>query len=212
MTFSEKNDYLELFTVWKEELHSKKLTPLNLSFIKNFNEKVIKSNSQDTDTSLFSEIFRPRVEYLLQNLISLRRNKILQATLKKEEIETSYLSKQELLYLNFLESSNAIIEDKPLLFSDQLKEYITQNSNVNDFKQNIEKKMVTEQNSITLNVNNISKEEEDIEVSFLKDIDEFIFGNPAKIYGPFKANKTGFVPNVVYAKILQPRGYAKLIN
>lgn len=207
MSQTQANTYDILFKAWKEELLSKSLLSLNLNFIKNNLQflEIIKGNFQNE--KFVTDVFIKRAEFLIQNLIELRKNKILISFLDNEKIISSYLSKQELYYYDYLKNSEQIIQNKQISFSDQTKEFLLQNSNImkdsmndQEFKKSIEK---TEIEHSTNNIN------EEVMVVFLKDIDSFV-NLDNRVFGPYKKNDAVKIPKDIFTKILQPKNIAQL--
>ena len=205
MMSSELLSYHNLFKAWKEELTLKQLTSLPLNFIKSFLQNIDDIHSNKNPDKFIQEIFVKRVEFLTQNLINLRKNKILNSILSKEEIPTSYLSKQELLYYDYLKSAEKIIQNKPLNFSQQIKEFILQNSNLKSGK--LDKTSTLEQEPSPRKDVPDSGNEGKITVVFLTDLEAFVYHNNQK-FGPFKKNEEFLVPKDVFNKILKPKKIA----
>ena len=202
---SESNSYQKLFNAWKEELAVKQLTSLPLNFIKTFLQIIEEFHSNKNPNKFISDIFIKRIEFLIQDLINLRKNKILNSILRREEVPSAYLSKQELLYYDYLKSSDRIIQNKPLNFSNQIKELIIQNSN---FKLEKPEKTKTINKTSDTHITVQKGEEQEItSVIFITDLEEFIYLNNQK-FGPYKKNDKAKVPKDVFDKVLGPKNIA----
>ena len=207
MILSEKNSYKDLFNAWREELQSNTLTPLNLNFIKSYLLSIESFSSENTEQNFINEVFIKRIEFLIQNLIELRKIKIINLIINKEQIETSYLSKQELLFYDYLKNSENILKNKSITFPNQLKEYLYQNSNmkINDefFEYSVKEIQPIEDEEKETEI-----DVEEVTVVFLKDVDEFIYVDN-KIYGPFKKNEVAVIPKELFSKILFPKKFVQ---
>ena len=209
MNSSESNtSYQNLFNAWREELSSKDLTSLNLNFIKSYQQVIENFSSGKEDQKFINQIFIKRIEFLIQNLIDLRKNKIINSIFEKKDILTSYLSKQELIFYDYLKNGENILQNNSIMFSNQMKEFLFQNSNIN-----IEESVDNQKSGISPNPPQVenTRANDEIQVVFLKDLEEFVYLNNKK-YGPFKKNELAKVPKEVFYKILNPKNFAQLKN
>lgn len=198
--------YHILYQAWQEELLSKTLTSLNLNFIKHFSQEIADLTSQSYEQDFINDIFIKRITFLIHNLINLRKIKILNSVLNKEQISTSYLSKQELLYYDYVKNSELILQNKPLVFSGQVKEFFNHHSN---FKDAINDTNQTQPVSESVKpINSVSSSVDGIEVRFLVDLDEFTYLNN-RTFGPFKKDEIAKVPTEVFSKVLYPKKIAQ---
>ena len=200
MASSETILYPELFSAWKEELLSKNLTPLNLNFIKSYLQglnEIFYSNSNPVHNLVMK-----RAKFLIQNLVEIRKQKILSMIMNKEPVESSYLSKQELLFYDYINNSDNVLQNKNLTFSAQLLDFILDKSNLSMNKEKISTELANKEN-----LNFESRKKDKIEVIFLKDVEEFIYKNN-KRFGPFKKNDEALIPEEIYRKVLHPKNIA----
>lgn len=205
MSSSDSNSYRELLLAWKEELFNHDLTPLNLNFIRNYSLKIEEIKSKDIKDQFFHEILLKRIDFLLTNLIEIRTNKIIDCFLSKKDINTSYLSKQELIFFDYIKNSNQILKNQSILFSPQMCDYLESNSNLFSTKEmnkndNIENKILPPEAS--------SSDDKTIVVVFLKDIEKFIYKNN-QFFGPFKVGDVVEIPVELFTNILFPKNYVK---
>ena len=198
---SETFSYPELYNAWKEELLAKKLTPLNLNFIQNtlFSLESLKH----TNNNPVELVLVKRADFLIKNLIELRKHKLIEIIINKQNIDSSYLSKQELLFYDFIKNSENILQNKLLSFSDQLANFLDKNSNLS--KKDSSKNEEQKEKDYNKEEDNI---DETITVIFQKDIEKFIYVDK-KNYGPFKINDIASIPIEIYNKILLPKQIAK---
>ena len=127
--------------------------------------------------------------------------------LDNEKITSSYLSKQELLYYDYLKNSENIIQNKKISFSDQTKEFLIQYSDIlNNSELEESPKKPSEKTSSDHLIRN---ESEDVLVIFLKDINRFVYIDN-RIFGPYKKNEVDRIPKDIFTKILQPKNFAQL--
>ena len=202
-----KTTYQVLYNAWKEELLSKDLTSLDLNFIKKFKQQINGFTTENQDHEFINNLFIKRIEFLIQDLITLRKTKIFNSVLNKEQISTSYLSKQELLYYDYVQNSEKILENKSLVFSGQIKDYISQNSNLKEQTIGTNQPQPKVESKASIEVNPSPTDE--ISVIFLEDLEEFIYVNNHK-YGPFKKNEIAQIPKDVFSKILLPKKIAQI--
>lgn len=197
--------YQTLYNAWKEELLSKDLSSLHLNFIKLFLQQIDELTAEKHD-DFIDDVFLKRIEFLIQDLINLRKIKIINSVLNKEQITTSYLSKQELLYYDYVKNSEMILQNKPLTFSGQVKDYIDQNSNFGFQSTETSELKNTQEATEQIDTEMLSKDE--ISVLFLQDFAEFSYLKDRK-FGPFKKNDITKVPMEVFSKVLLPKGIAQ---
>ncbi len=201
-----KPTYQTLYNAWREELLSKDLTSLDLNFIKKFKHQVDVFTAGTQNQDFLNDLFIKRIEFLVQDLIDLRKIKIFNSVLNEEQISTSYLSKQELLYYDYIQNSEKILQNKSLVFSGQVRDYISQFSNLKG--QTINESHTKSPNEPKITTENISPPVDEVTVIFLEDIDEFVYLNNRK-YGPFKKDDVAQIPTEIYSKILFPKNIAQ---
>lgn len=208
MSSLERTSYKELYSAWKEELTGLNLTPLSLNFIKSYSQSLEELKSKNSTDQFSSGIFIKRCEFLLKNLIEMRKNKIVNSFLNNNELNSSYLSKQELIFYDYIKNSEQIIQNKSITFSPQMIDYLEENTNLTMNKDLKLKEKIDSKEKITEIKSTTSSS---IKVIFLKEVDQFIYKNNQK-FGPFKTNDIVEIPIDLFTNILRPKNIVKEIG
>jgi DNA replication initiation complex subunit (GINS family) len=216
-----KKEYTKLYRHWIAEFDQAELTPL---FQKDFNAyknsvNIIINFEIQEDDSLKQEIlntYKYNFEYLFEDLLKMRKIKIMNAALSLQEINIEYLLEPEkLLYQNLVRSVKGYEKLKKLSF---IEDYPTENLDIETYppiqkivQNEIEKdgqikteandQMVSVENEAvimkkdvkTLMRSNFETESNYIIIRFLKDTPPLV-GIDLKNYGPFKENDIANMP------------------
>ena len=138
----------------------------------------------------------------------MRKNKIINSFLDNNELNSSYLSKQELIFYDYIKNSEQIIQNKSITFSPQMIDYLEESTNlamIKDLK--LKEKIDSKEKTPEMKSTTSST----IKVIFLKEVDQFIYKNNQK-FGPFKTNDIVEIPIDLYTYILRPKNIVKEIG
>ena len=138
----------------------------------------------------------------------MRKNKKINSFLDNNELNSSYLSKQELIFYDYIKNSEQIIQNKSITFSPQMIDYLEESTNlamIKDLK--LKEKIDSKEKTPEMKSTTSST----IKVIFLKEVDQFIYKNNQK-FGPFKTNDIVEIPIDLYTYILRPKNIVKEIG
>ena len=216
-----KKEYTDLYRHWLAEFDQTELTPFFQEDFNSYKNSVnkIKSIELQKDDSIKKEIlesYKENFEYLLEDLLKIRKVKIMNAALSLQEINLEYiLEPEKLLYQNLIRSIKgydklkklSTIEDfqsdeitmKPAPSTPTLEEVETKSETEIEVKAEIQK--ISQEEKTEILTPDIKSNTEDkiitdynyTIVRFVKDTPPLV-GIDLKNYGPFNENDIASIP------------------
>jgi len=233
-----KKDYTDLYNHWLAEFDQTGLTPFfqdDFNSYKNFvnNIKATEVQGDDIIKKEILESYKKNFEFLLEDLLKIRKIKIMNAALSLQEINLEYvLEPEKLLYQNLIRSVKGYDQLRKLSIIEDYSsnEYIAESLPPTPTVQKIERKFeakleVEEDIKDTIHEENAELPTPEIEMNldktistnfnytvirFLKDTPPLV-GIDLKNYGPFSENDIASIP-YKNAIILLNEKFAEKVN
>lgn len=216
-----KKDYTDLYQHWLAEFDQTGLTPFFQEDFDSYKRSVnkIKATELQSDDSIKIEIldsYKINFEYLLEDLLKIRKIKIMNAALSMQEINLEYiLEPEKLLYQNLIRSLKGYAKLKKLSTTEDYSVedltveslYSTHTSQKPEIESNLKEEIETEIQS-TIHEEKTQVDEKFIEstvkneistdynytiIRFVKDTPPLV-GIDLKNYGPFSKNDIANLP------------------
>lgn len=162
--------YDELFNVWKYEIEKEELATLNLDFfakLSSYIRTLREKNDEQSEKSVISSILKHELDHttcMIEELLSVRYNKLIKIVQAGNELPLSRLSNEEKKVFSFFKSF--------------FKEYQLLRKNI---FQGSDLKM------------DFTKSEKRVIIRFLEDVPSLI-GSDMNLYGPFLAEDLASLP------------------
>lgn len=216
-----KKNYNDLYQHWLAEFDQPELSPFFQEDLESYKSSVnkIKATEFQSDDNIKKEIlesYKINFEYLLEDLLKIRKIKIMNAALSMQEIKLEYiLEPEKLLYQNLIRSlkgydkvkklstmedySGVNLTEKSLSSSLSSEQPETTSKPKDEIKTEIqpinhEEKTLVNENNVESNVENeISIDHKYTIIRIVKDTPPLV-GIDLKNYGPFNKNDIANIP------------------
>jgi len=201
-----EEEYERLYNHWFQEFNESDLTKLSQEAFNNYKDLIASFNEFELqkEGKLENQIlkeYKKNLNFLFNDLLKIRKIKIINASLSLKELDLNLLIEAEkLLYQNIVASIKGFEKVKALSINATDKKY-----NIEDFQIDLKSQEISEENeSLPVQHDQKVREKEDFREEIEEEIDysliRFLKDNPAIVgidllnYGPFKKEDIANIP------------------
>ena len=201
-----EEEYERLYNHWFQEFNESDLTKLSQEAFNNYKDLIASFNEFELqkEGKLENQIlkeYKKNLNFLFNDLLKIRKIKIINASLSLKELDLNLLIEAEkLLYQNIVASIKGFEKVKALSINATDKKY-----NIEDFQIDLKSQEISEENeSLPVQHDQKVREKEDFREEIEEEIDysliRFLKDNPAIVgidllnYGPFKKEDLANIP------------------